>query len=138
MTSCNLQFVHHCLFKLYLIPTDPPDGSPSCSLESALNYTSLRLFCSWPGGFPSPSLQWTGDLKNAEQDQSDTGQKTNPLTNTAILLPSEGLPSNSSFTCMGSHLALKQSTACSKRACEKQKRETEGFVQSMFSKPLLS
>ncbi|KAI3373652.1 hypothetical protein L3Q82_022243, partial [Scortum barcoo] len=94
----------------------PPDGSPSCSVEPALNHTSLRLLCSWPGGFPPPSLQWTGDLKRAGQVEADTGQQTNQLTNAALLLPSEGLTSNSSlFTCTGSHLALKESPACSMR-----------------------
>ncbi|XP_028451733.1 V-set and immunoglobulin domain-containing protein 10-like 2 [Perca flavescens] len=80
----------------------PPDGSPSCSVEAALNYTALRLLCSWPGGLPSPSLHWTGLVNTAN-------------TNTAVLLPSEGLNSNSLFTCMGSHLALKQSIECSTR-----------------------
>ncbi|XP_056254332.1 V-set and immunoglobulin domain-containing protein 10-like 2 isoform X1 [Seriola aureovittata] len=94
----------------------PPDGPPSCSVQPALNHTSLRLLCSWPGGFPSASLRWTGDLKGLGQEEADTGQQTNPLSNTAILLPSEGLKSNNSlFTCMGSHPALKQSTECSTR-----------------------
>ncbi|XP_075957581.1 V-set and immunoglobulin domain-containing protein 10-like 2 [Anarhichas minor] len=94
----------------------PPDGSPSCSVEPALNHTSLRLLCSWPGGLPSPSLHWTGPLTQVGQDGADTVQQTNPLTNTAILLPPEDLTTNSSsFTCMGSHLALKQSTECSTR-----------------------
>ncbi|KAK5858482.1 hypothetical protein PBY51_002617 [Eleginops maclovinus] len=72
----------------------PPDGSPSCSVEPALNHTSLRLLCSWPGGFPSPSLHWTGQLKQLGQNEADT----------------EHL-----FTCMGSHLALTQTTECSTR-----------------------
>ncbi|XP_031728431.1 V-set and immunoglobulin domain-containing protein 10-like 2 [Anarrhichthys ocellatus] len=94
----------------------PPDGSPSCSVEPALNHTSLRLLCSWPGGLPSPSLHWTGPLTQVGQDGADTVQQTNPLTNTAILLPPDDLTANSSsFTCMGSHLALKQSTECSTR-----------------------
>ncbi|MEQ2253023.1 hypothetical protein ILYODFUR_027787, partial [Ilyodon furcidens] len=42
-----------------------PDGSPSCSVEPALNHTALKLLCTWPGGFPSPSLDWTGDLVQA-------------------------------------------------------------------------
>ncbi|XP_030601523.1 V-set and immunoglobulin domain-containing protein 10-like 2 [Archocentrus centrarchus] len=89
----------------------PPDGSPSCSVEPALNHTSLRLLCSWPGGFPSPSLKWTGDLIHA-----NTGQQPSSASSTAsILLPSGGLTSDSLFTCMGSHPALKQSTQCTTR-----------------------
>ncbi|XP_035482330.2 V-set and immunoglobulin domain-containing protein 10-like 2 [Scophthalmus maximus] len=94
----------------------PPDGSPSCSVQPALNHTSLRLLCSWPGGFPSASLHWSGDLKRLGRDEADTGQQTDPLTNTAVLLPPEGPTSNnSSFTCKGSHPALKQLTECSTR-----------------------
>ncbi len=118
LTSCNPHFAHHCLVTLFLIPTDPPDGSPSCSVEPALNHTSLRLLCSWPGGYPSPSLQWTGDLNQVEHIRADTGQQTNPLTSTAIWLSTEGLPSNSLFKCIGSHMALKQSTVCSTRSCK--------------------
>ncbi|KAL0995020.1 hypothetical protein UPYG_G00130700 [Umbra pygmaea] len=40
----------------------PPEGSPSCSVLPAMNYSSLNLTCSWPGGLPSPSLRWTRDL----------------------------------------------------------------------------
>nr|XP_040038802.1 V-set and immunoglobulin domain-containing protein 10-like 2 [Gasterosteus aculeatus aculeatus] len=95
----------------------PPDGNPTCSVEPALNHTALRLLCSWPGGLPSPSLHWTGPLPSeAGQDGADTRLQTNPLANTAILLSSEDLTSNSSlYTCRGSHLALKQSTECSAR-----------------------
>uniref|UniRef100_A0A1A7XCW0 V-set and immunoglobulin domain containing 10 n=1 Tax=Iconisemion striatum TaxID=60296 RepID=A0A1A7XCW0_9TELE len=89
----------------------PPSGSPSCSVEAALNHTSLRLVCSWPGGSPSPSLLWTGDLIQA-------GQQTSLQSSSAvILLSSKILTSYSSlFTCVGSHPALKQQTECSTRS----------------------
>ncbi|XP_041864733.1 V-set and immunoglobulin domain-containing protein 10-like 2 [Melanotaenia boesemani] len=94
----------------------PPDGSPSCSVESALNHTSLRLLCSWPGGLPSPSLQWTGDLSYTGQDQVDKTQQKILLNSTTILLPPESLTSNNSFfKCLGSHPALKQLTECNTR-----------------------
>ncbi|XP_028277984.1 uncharacterized protein LOC114446535 [Parambassis ranga] len=94
----------------------PPDSSPSCSVEPALNHTSLRLLCSWPGGFPSPSLNWNGDLMHAVQDQINPGQQTNPLNTNNMLLPSGGLTSNNSlFTCTGSHVALQERTQCSVR-----------------------
>ncbi|XP_022072060.2 V-set and immunoglobulin domain-containing protein 10-like 2 [Acanthochromis polyacanthus] len=90
----------------------PPDGSPSCSAEPALNHTSLRLLCSWSGGFPSPSVRWTGDLIDVGQEQANTRQQ---LTSTVILLPSGGRTS-SSFTCTGSHIALKQTAECRTRS----------------------
>lgn len=80
-------------------------------MEPALNHTSLRLLCSWPGGFPSPSLWWTGDPILPGRDDLQT--------NAAILLLGEGLTTNNSlFKCMGSHQALKEATACSVRTCE--------------------
>ncbi|XP_041864734.1 V-set and immunoglobulin domain-containing protein 10-like 2 [Melanotaenia boesemani] len=95
----------------------PPDGFPSCSVEPALNYTSLRLLCSWPGGFPSPSLHWIGDLTHARQEQVNTGHLTNLLTSTNIWLTSGDLiPDNGLFTCMGSHPALKQLRECNTSA----------------------
>lgn len=104
------------LYTYFPPPTDPPDDSPSCSVEPALNHTSLRLLCSWPGGFPSPSLRWTGDLIRPGRDDPET----NLQTNAAILLPREGLTSNNSlFTCVGSHRALKQATTCRIHTCEK-------------------
>ncbi|XP_068601099.1 V-set and immunoglobulin domain-containing protein 10-like 2 [Brachionichthys hirsutus] len=94
----------------------PPDGSPTCSVAAARNHTSVRLLCSWPGGFPSPSLQWTTDLKPLGREEGAAGLQTNKLTNTAILLLKEGLTTtNGLFTCTGSHSALKQTTACETR-----------------------
>ncbi|XP_038129863.1 V-set and immunoglobulin domain-containing protein 10-like 2 [Cyprinodon tularosa] len=97
-----------------LIVHYPPDGSPSCSVESAQNHTSLRLFCSWAGGFPSPSLRWTGDIIKPGQEQVETEQRGNLQTSSAILLTSEGLIQNNSlFTCLGAHPARKQLAECS-------------------------
>uniref|UniRef100_A0A8C6S624 Ig-like domain-containing protein n=1 Tax=Neogobius melanostomus TaxID=47308 RepID=A0A8C6S624_9GOBI len=83
----------------------PPDGLPSCSVESTFEHTYLRLFCTWPGGFPTPTLFWSGDLVDQEA--------VNPKTNTAILQYSQGTASNNSqFRCQGSHIALNQPTGC--------------------------
>ncbi|KAK5606659.1 hypothetical protein CRENBAI_017709 [Crenichthys baileyi] len=95
---------------------DPTIQNSSCSVEPALNHTALKLLCAWPGGFPSPSLDCTGDLVQAGKSQVDTEQQTNLQSSTSILLPSENLtPNNSLFRCVGSHPALKQSTECSTR-----------------------
>ncbi|KAM4547578.1 V-set and immunoglobulin domain-containing protein 10-like 2 [Fundulus diaphanus] len=99
-----------------LIVFYPPPGLPSCSLEPAQNHTSLRLLCSWSGGFPSPSLRWTGEAIKPGQEQEETGQQRNVQSSAPILLPSEGLiPNNSLFTCVGEHPARKQLAECSTR-----------------------
>ncbi|PWA22974.1 hypothetical protein CCH79_00001882 [Gambusia affinis] len=91
----------------------PPDGSPSCSVEAALNHTALKLLCVWAGGFPSPSLDWAGDLVQAGKTQVNAEQQTNLQSGTAVILPSESMTPNSLFRCVGSHPALKQTTECS-------------------------
>ncbi|XP_056140207.1 V-set and immunoglobulin domain-containing protein 10-like 2 [Lampris incognitus] len=94
----------------------PPDGSPSCSIEPALNHTSLRLLCSWLGGLPSASLHWTRGLLGLGQDITGPRQEIDKLTNNATLLQSVAQTSNNTlFTCVGSHLALEQATYCSAR-----------------------
>ncbi|XP_043995743.1 V-set and immunoglobulin domain-containing protein 10-like 2 [Gambusia affinis] len=93
----------------------PPDGSPSCSVEAALNHTALKLLCVWAGGFPSPSLDWAGDLVQAGKTQVNAEQQTNLQSGTAVILPSESMTPNSLFRCVGSHPALKQTTECSTR-----------------------
>ncbi|XP_049599476.1 V-set and immunoglobulin domain-containing protein 10-like 2 [Syngnathus scovelli] len=88
----------------------PPDGSPSCSMEPAVNHTSLKLRCSWTGGFPSAEVHWANHLRRA-------GEEVDEGHDSDILLPSQDLFGNSSlFTCTGSHLALEQSVECSTRA----------------------
>ncbi|XP_028322924.1 V-set and immunoglobulin domain-containing protein 10-like 2 isoform X2 [Gouania willdenowi] len=96
----------------------PPDGSPSCSLEPALNHTSLRLQCSWTGGFPSPTLNWAGDFVRAvQEDEPDFFQEANSPSSTSLLLPSGALTSNNSlFTCKGSHRALREPAKCHMRS----------------------
>uniref|UniRef100_A0A3B3CHQ3 Ig-like domain-containing protein n=1 Tax=Oryzias melastigma TaxID=30732 RepID=A0A3B3CHQ3_ORYME len=82
-------------------------------MEPALNHSSLRLICSWSGGFPPPVLHWRGDLI---QNLSNARQQTNLLNVSAMLLPSVGKTPNTSLsTCVGSHPALKQLTECSTR-----------------------
>ncbi|KAM4726248.1 V-set and immunoglobulin domain-containing protein 10-like 2 [Anableps anableps] len=94
----------------------PPAGSPSCSLEPAQNHTSLRLLCSWSGGFPSPTIRWTWDIIKVEQELEETELQRTLQTGATILLPSEGLiPNNSLFTCNGVHPARKQLAECNTR-----------------------
>lgn len=131
-----LCMIHSVTLHVVFPPSDPPDDAPSCSVEPALNHTSLRLLCAWPGGFPSPSLWWTGDLIRPLRDAPDTRVQTNAAT----LLLGEGLTSNNSlFTCTGSHRALEQATACSVRTCEKKKKKKkkDSLFHFLFFKSLI-
>ncbi|XP_032390231.1 V-set and immunoglobulin domain-containing protein 10-like 2 [Etheostoma spectabile] len=71
----------------------PPDGSPSCSVEAARNYPTLRLLCSGPADYLPHSPPGPDSGNQVGQDE----------TNTAVLLPSEGLNSNSLFTAWAPH-----------------------------------
>ncbi|XP_046876909.1 V-set and immunoglobulin domain-containing protein 10-like 2 [Hypomesus transpacificus] len=94
----------------------PPDGSPSCIVQPALNYSSLSLQCTWPGGLPPPSLRWSPGLLAPGQEGAVLGQEGAVLTNNVTMLQSGANTFNNSlFTCQGSHLALNQSTYCSIR-----------------------
>ncbi|KAM3869182.1 V-set and immunoglobulin domain-containing protein 10-like 2 [Diretmus argenteus] len=94
----------------------PPDGSPSCSVEPALNHTSLRLLCSWPDGLPSASLYWTRGLLGLGQHVAGPGPEIDKLTNNATLLQSVAQISNNTlFTCLASHPALNHTKYCSTR-----------------------
>ncbi|XP_055082879.1 V-set and immunoglobulin domain-containing protein 10-like 2 [Periophthalmus magnuspinnatus] len=82
----------------------PPDGLPTCSVEGTTEHTSLKLLCTWTGGFPSPKLIWSGDLVDQEGVNA----------NTATLLYAQGTASNNSlFKCQGLHMAIKQPVECS-------------------------
>ncbi|XP_046876907.1 hemicentin-1-like [Hypomesus transpacificus] len=94
----------------------PPDGSPSCIVQPALNYSSLSLQCTWPGGLPPPSLRWSPGLLAPGQEGAVLGQEVAGLTNNATVLQSGANTFNNSlFTCQGSHPALDQSTQCTSR-----------------------
>ncbi|KAK0150265.1 V-set and immunoglobulin domain-containing protein 10-like 2 [Merluccius polli] len=94
----------------------PPDGSPSCSVEPALNHSSLSLQCSWPGGLPVPSLHWTRGLLGLGQEVAGPGQEIDKLSNNITLEPAVAAASNNTlFTCLGSHPASANTTYCSMR-----------------------
>ncbi|XP_071219361.1 LOW QUALITY PROTEIN: V-set and immunoglobulin domain-containing protein 10-like 2 [Salvelinus alpinus] len=95
----------------------PPDGSPSCSVLPAMNYSSLNLFCSWLGGLPPPSLRWTTNpLSLAQGEVWLGGEGPWPGNNVSILQSGSQTSNNSLFTCLGIHPALNTPTQCTARA----------------------
>ena len=118
-TSCFSHRAHHCRVTLYYVPTDPPDGSPSCSVEPVLNHSSLSLQCSWPGGLPAPSLHWTRGLLGLGQEVAGPGQEIDKPSNNITLPPAVARASNNTlFTCLGSHGVTNHRAYCSIRTCE--------------------
>lgn len=91
------------------VSSDPPDGSPACSILPVNNYTDLALSCSWKGGYPSPTLNWSPYVN---------GNNREDMTNITWIQPGPETANNSAFTCYGSHVALNAAQTCVTRTCE--------------------
>ncbi|XP_028839579.1 hemicentin-1-like [Denticeps clupeoides] len=81
----------------------PPDGSPSCSILPANNYTDLMLWCSWEGGKPQASLYWSQFLP---------GKDGWEVSNATLIQRGPDTANNSVFFCRGSHIALNSYKGC--------------------------
>ncbi|NXU91240.1 VSI10 protein, partial [Xiphorhynchus elegans] len=97
----------HMLFLL----TDPPQSTLKCWAETSSSGLMLQLFCSWPGGYPHPTLHWREeghDLENSSwvinsTSSSDTHVET---------LNSSHLSHHKVFKCVGSHVVKQEQPAC--------------------------
>ncbi|XP_058270972.1 V-set and immunoglobulin domain-containing protein 10-like 2 isoform X1 [Hemibagrus wyckioides] len=81
----------------------PPDSSPACSILPVNNYTDLALSCSWKGGYPSPTLNWSPYVN---------GNNREDMTNITWIQPGPETANNSVFICYGSHVALNAAQTC--------------------------
>ncbi|NWR85640.1 VSI10 protein, partial [Furnarius figulus] len=103
----QLSVSHHMLFLL----TDPPQSTLKCWAETSSSGLMLQLFCSWPGGYPHPTLHWREeghDLENSSwvinsTSSSDTHVET---------LNSSHLSHHKVFKCVGSHVVKQEQPAC--------------------------
>ncbi|XP_076836220.1 hemicentin-1-like [Brachyhypopomus gauderio] len=82
----------------------PPDGGPSCSILPVNNYTDLALFCSWVGGFPPATLNWSPYVN---------GDNREGIVNVTRIQPGPDTANNTVFFCYGSHVALNVTQSCS-------------------------
>ncbi|XP_053135260.1 V-set and immunoglobulin domain-containing protein 10 [Hemicordylus capensis] len=89
-----------------LLVYHPPPSLPRCWAQtSAEGSGGVLLFCNWPGGYPHPTLQWTGlgNLSGAINATSITDTSMAALSSSPLLHEKE-------FTCHGSHI-LQQGVA---------------------------
>ncbi|KAL2095118.1 hypothetical protein ACEWY4_009837 [Coilia grayii] len=103
---CHAQ---HPLFaerKACALKLEPPNGALSCTIYPTNNYTDLRLWCSWEGGYPHASLHWS---------PFPPGANGQGYANATLIQGGPGTANNSVFVCHGSHVALKTSASCSTR-----------------------
>uniref|UniRef100_A0A8C8SUV6 V-set and immunoglobulin domain containing 10 n=1 Tax=Pelusios castaneus TaxID=367368 RepID=A0A8C8SUV6_9SAUR len=85
----------------------PPPSVPKCWAQTAQVGLMLQLFCSWPGGYPHPVLQWTEegrDLENSSWVVNATGSVDTQVEtlNTSRLFHGKG------FKCVGSHVVKQE------------------------------
>ncbi|XP_035383022.1 V-set and immunoglobulin domain-containing protein 10-like 2 [Electrophorus electricus] len=107
----------------------PPDGNPSCSIHPVNNYTDLALSCSWVGGYPPATLNWSphnneylmlscsweGGFPLALLwwvSRSGDMQGTSEENSNILLLPSSGNYSDKAFVCQAKHPLAKESKQC--------------------------
>ncbi|KAM9219259.1 V-set and immunoglobulin domain-containing protein 10 [Leptosomus discolor] len=98
--------------RVQLLVANPPQSTPKCWAETSSSGLMLQLFCSWPGGYPHPTLHWREeghDLENSSwvissASSSDTHVET---------LNSSHLSHRQVFKCVGSHVVKQEEPACS-------------------------
>ncbi|NWI69629.1 VSI10 protein, partial [Todus mexicanus] len=102
------QFV--CNHTLSLL-IDPPRSIPKCWAETSSSGLMLQLFCSWPGGYPHPTLHWREeghDLENSSWVISSTSSSDTHVET----LNSSRLSHHKVFKCVGSHVVRQEEPAC--------------------------
>uniref|UniRef100_UPI003BB8CA14 V-set and immunoglobulin domain-containing protein 10 isoform X1 n=1 Tax=Pogona vitticeps TaxID=103695 RepID=UPI003BB8CA14 len=87
----------------------PPPLSPRCWAQTSTEDSGMvQLFCTWPGGYPHPTLQWTNQ-KNITW-AFDTINRTDTIV---ANLNRSHLPYGKEFVCHGQHITnQEESQAC--------------------------
>nr|XP_009935071.1 PREDICTED: V-set and immunoglobulin domain-containing protein 10 [Opisthocomus hoazin] len=96
--------------RVQLRVANPPHSTPKCWAETSSGLT-LQLFCSWPGGYPHPTLHWREegrDLDNSSWVISSTSSSDTHVET----LNSSRLSHRKVFKCVGSHVVEPEEPAC--------------------------
>ncbi|XP_009462048.1 PREDICTED: V-set and immunoglobulin domain-containing protein 10 [Nipponia nippon] len=97
--------------RVQLVVANPPHSTPKCWAETSSSGLTLQLFCSWPGGYPHPTLHWREeghDLENSSWVISSTSSSDTHVET----LNSSHLSHRKAFTCVGSHVVKQEEPAC--------------------------
>lgn len=98
---------NHVLFLLI----DPPHSTPKCWAESSSSGLMLQLFCSWPGGYPHPTLHWREEGRDLENSSWVISSTSSSDTHVETLNSSQ-LSHRQVFKCVGSHVVRQEEPAC--------------------------
>ncbi|CAH2295977.1 V-set and immunoglobulin domain-containing 10 isoform X1 [Pelobates cultripes] len=103
-----------------LLVYHPPSSPMVCYANNSDDLLQLVLSCTWPGGYPSPDLQWIQDDKALK---NQTG-----ISDTLVLsLNSTQLSAGQQFECQGKHLTNDQ---------KKEKCQLQTALPVLESQPL--
>ncbi|XP_009869757.1 PREDICTED: V-set and immunoglobulin domain-containing protein 10-like, partial [Apaloderma vittatum] len=97
--------------RVRLLVANPPRSIPKCWAETSSSGLALQLFCSWPGGYPHPTLHWREeghDLENSSWVLSSTSSSDTHVET----LNSSHLANHKVFKCVGSHVVKQEEPAC--------------------------
>ncbi|NWZ37304.1 VSI10 protein, partial [Brachypodius atriceps] len=94
-----------------LLLIDPPQATPKCWAETSSSGLMLQLFCSWPGGYPHPTLHWREEGQDLENSSWVISSSSSSDTHVETLNSSH-LSHRKVFKCVGSHVVKKEQPAC--------------------------
>ncbi|XP_010126295.1 PREDICTED: V-set and immunoglobulin domain-containing protein 10, partial [Chlamydotis macqueenii] len=97
--------------RVQLLVANPPHATLKCWAETSSSGLMLQLFCSWPGGYPHPTLHWREeghDLENSSWVISSTSSSDTHVET----LNSSHLSHRKVFKCVGSHVVEQEEPAC--------------------------
>ncbi|KAM6111888.1 V-set and immunoglobulin domain-containing protein 10 [Pterocles gutturalis] len=97
--------------RVQLVVANPPHSSPKCWAETSSSGLMLQLFCSWPGGYPHPTLHWREEGHDLDNSSWVISSTSNSDTHVETLNSSH-LSHRKVFKCVGSHVVKQEEPAC--------------------------
>ncbi|XP_027636630.2 V-set and immunoglobulin domain-containing protein 10 [Falco peregrinus] len=97
--------------RVQLLVGNPPQSTPKCWAETSSSGLMLQLFCSWPGGYPHPTLHWREEGQNLENSSWVISSTSSSDTHVETLNSSH-LSHRKVFKCVGSHIVKQEEPAC--------------------------
>ncbi|NXR28447.1 VSI10 protein, partial [Cinclus mexicanus] len=109
---CSQMMTHHASVSDHVLSLliDPPQATPKCWAETTTGQM-LQLFCSWPGGYPHPTLHWREEGQDLENSSWVISSTSSSDTHVEILNSSH-LSHRKVFKCVGSHVVKQEQPAC--------------------------
>ncbi|XP_009067982.1 PREDICTED: V-set and immunoglobulin domain-containing protein 10, partial [Acanthisitta chloris] len=97
--------------RVQLLIANPPQSTPKCWTETSSSGLMLQLFCSWPGGYPHPTLHWSEEGHNLENSSWIISSTSSSDTHVETLNSSH-LSHRKVFKCVGSHVVKPEQPVC--------------------------